>query len=281
MKNYDVLKEFYDAKTWHRIVPYFQPIISIGEDRIVSAEALCRMEMYDGDLIMPDEFIPSLERTGEICDLDWIMIEKTCAFALRMDVEYGVEMNLSVNFSRRHIDEWDAVEHLCSIADSFHMDHERLEIEITEGYLPQNVFLNRMIDRIREKGFTVAVDDFGKGYSSLGLIKAADFDTLKLDKSLIDGDIDNDNTEAVISGILKTSDILDFRVIAEGVENETQMEILTRCGCDLFQGNNFCEPLCEEHFIEIYNSVEGIVDKKNKNREQLEAEFRRFMDSRN
>lgn len=260
----DVLKEYYDAKADHRIVPYFQPVFSVRKGTIVSAEVLCRLKKRNGEIVTPEGFIPTLERTGEICDLDWYMVERACAFALNMDVEYGEEIKVSVNLSRRHVNEWDAVQHLCSIADSYCVDHSRIEIEITEGYKPHDILLIHMINRIREEGFTVAVDDFGKGYSSIGFVKEAGFETIKTDKDLIGGDIYLDNTEALIRGILEISKNIGVRFVAEGVETKDQMEFLLLNGCDYMQGNYFSEPVREENFIQLYKEVAGITGKEKK-----------------
>lgn len=268
MEKIDVMKEYYDAMADNRIVPYFQPIFSIETEDIVSAEVLCRLKQDNGNLILPEGFIPILERTGEICDLDWYMLEKACSLALYMDVEYGERIYLSVNMSRRHVNEWDAVERLCSIVDSYCVDRKRIEIEITEGYRSHDFLLINMIDRIREAGFSVAADDFGKGYSTLSFLKENHVDTIKIDKSFINGNIDHDNTDAILQGILDMSDTLGISTIAEGVETEEQMLFLSHNGCSLMQGNYFSPPQSKEDFIQFYCEFNGCECKSKKKKDK-------------
>lgn len=128
---------------------------------MVSAETLCRIRMKDGSTLTPDRFIPALERTGEICTLDWIMVEKACEMALDITSVKESDFVISVNFSGAHVNEWDSVERLCSIVDSYFLDHDRIEIEITETYRTEDFLLNFMMKRLRSEGFRVAIDDFG------------------------------------------------------------------------------------------------------------------------
>ena len=172
MENIDIMKEYYEAICHDRIKAYYQPVFYLDRNpRVISAEALCRLELKDGTILTPDHFIPGLERTGEICTLDWIMIDKACSMALKINAETRSEIVISVNFSACHVNEWDAVDRLCSIVDSYYLDHDQIEIEITETYKADDFLLTFMMKRLRGEGFHVAVDDFAEGYNSLKLIK--------------------------------------------------------------------------------------------------------------
>ena len=257
MKNIDVMKEYYDALCDDRIKAYFQPVYYIGENsRMVSAEALCRVIMKDGSILTPDQFIPGLERTGEICTLDWIMIDKACAMALDITAETGSDIVISVNFSGAHVSEWDAVDRLCSVVDSYFLDHDQIEIEITETYRADDFLLNFMMKRLRGEGFRVAIDDFGEGYNSLKLIKNADFDTIKIDRSFVQN-TGIDNSGAVIKGIVEMAKNLGVRAIAEGVENPRHAANMVCNGCTFIQGNYLMEPVPEEDFLDFVRSEES------------------------
>ena len=250
-KDTDIMKEFYQAMEQNRIKAYFQPQYTTNGFEIASAEALCRMESKDGSIIMPDHFIKRLEYTKEILPLDWYMVKKACALLSEMRFRKIKYRPVAVNLSRAHAEEWDAAEHLCSIVDSFALEHKLIEVEITETYKTHDIHLEDMVERIRSAGFTVAVDDFGSGYSSLEFIRSIGFDTLKLDRSFIKDDCENHKTKAVIKSIVKMADDLGVRTIVEGVENERQLSYLNCCGCTLLQGDFLGVPMTEERYLTI------------------------------
>ena len=249
MEKIDVMKEYYDAMTNGRIVPYYQPVISLKQKRIVSAEALCRMILPDGMVLSPEGFIPVLERTGEICSLDWYMAEKACETALKLGFYFLEDIRISVNLSRRHVNEWDAVEKLSSIVDSYGLEHSLIEVEITESYKTQDVLVNYMIDRLIEKGFSVAIDDFGKGESTVDFMKKANFNTLKVDKSLISGNVGLNMLISIINNLNRISRKHGTRIIYEGVETPAQENFLLFHDCDLIQGNYNYPPMPENELI--------------------------------
>ena len=255
MNNIDAMKAYYEAKAQGGIVPYFQPIFSLKDDEVVAAETLCRISLPDGGLMTPDQFIPILEKTGEICDLDWYMAERACAMALDINVECDKDIGISFNLSPRHVYEWDAVEHLSAIADRFLVDHSKIEVEITESYDVQDYLLNAMIEGFREEGFSVALDDFGEGYATLGSIREVCFDTLKIDRSMVDGDFINNNSGAVIQSITDLANYLGVRTIGEGAETYEQLLHYIRYGCEFAQGNVLCRPLNEDEFVEYLQNV--------------------------
>ena len=250
----DIMKEFYHALEENRIKPYFQPQYTTNGFDVAACEALCRMELKDGTIIMPEKYIPTLEGTGEICSLDWHILIKVCWFLSRLRF-WGIKpVPVAVNFSSRHSEEWDTAEHLSSIVDSYGIDHELIEVEITETYKPDEYPLQTTIDRIRDKGFSVAIDDFGKGYSSFGLIKNIHFDKVKIDKSFIKDDCEDFKTKAMIESIIKMSERLGAKTVVEGVENAKQLSYLNCCGCDLLQGDYLGEPMKELRFLDLLNT---------------------------
>lgn len=158
---------------------------------------------------------------------------------------------ISVNLSRRHAEEMDAAEHLCSIVDSYALNHDLFEVEITETYDENKNRLKHMIRSIRNKGFRIAVDDFGKGYSSFSFIRDIDFDTLKLDKSFLSKDCSEQSVRAMLSGVVRMGRELKVRTVAEGVENVDQLSYLSLISCDVLQGDLLSEPLPRDKFIDL------------------------------
>ena len=245
----DIMKEFYRAMEQNRIKAYFQPQYTSNGFEIASAEALCRMQSRDGTIIMPDHFIKRLEYTKEICALDWYMVRKACELLSEMRFRRLKYRPVAVNLSRAHAEEWDPAEHLCSIVDSFALEHGLIEIEITETYKTHDILLEDMVEKIRSAGFSVAVDDFGSGYSSFDLIRSIGFDTLKIDRSFIQDDCESFKSKAIIEGIVRMADHLGAKTVVEGVENERQLSYLNCCGSTLIQGDFLGEPMPGEKYL--------------------------------
>lgn len=247
----DIMKEYYKALEQNRIKPYFQPMYTTNGFTIASAEVLCRMILPDGRIALPEEYIQRLEYTGEICSLDWYMVKEACSTLSEMRYRMGRYTPLSVNLSRRHVEEWNTAEHLSSIVDYYSLEHELIEVEITETYNEHDFLLQEMIEQIRGKGFSVAVDDFGSGYSTLGFVRDIEFDTLKIDRSFLRGDIEDKNNKAMIEGIIGLAKKLGTKTVVEGVENAEQLSFLNCCGCNLLQGDYLSEPLPEYKFLDL------------------------------
>ena len=179
------------------------------------------------------------------------MVKKACALLSEMRFRKLKYRPVAVNLSRAHAEEWDAAEHLCSIVDSFALQHELLEVEITETYKTHDILLEDMVEKIRSAGFSVAVDDFGSGYSSFDLIRSISFDTLKIDRSFIQDDCESYRSKAIIEGIVKMADKLGVKTVVEGVENERQLSYLNCCGCKLLQGDFLGKPMSEERYLTL------------------------------
>ena len=252
---------FFDAMIDNRIRVYYQPIFDAEKLDIVSAEALARIEMPDGKLLMPDVFIPDLEESCAITDLDWYVAEKACATLQEISEIRGNDIRISFNFSQQHAYEWDSVERLVNLADKYHIIRDLLEIEFTETYSVDIPLLSSTMESIRDEDISVAVDDFGKGANSLSFIEKVPFDTIKIDKSLI-GSIDDEKRWIIVENIIKMAHSLDAITVAEGVEDVKQLVKLTGCGCDLLQGNYLSEPLSKGQFLSLVtDNVKNVEDR--------------------
>ena len=218
---------------------FYQPVFSASDGRVVSAEALVRWPR-DGDSppIPPAEFIPIAEETGLIDELGMWTLRRACR-----DAAAWPGLKVSVNVSPAQFPNPNFAEAVAAVLKETGFPAERLEIEITETYLvshPEQA--RRAIDAIRRLGVTVALDDFGIGYSSIGYLRSFAFDKLKLDRSLVAG-IDRDpHAQKLVQATVALADALELTVTAEGVETEEEAALLRIAGCDAFQGFLFGRP---------------------------------------
>jgi EAL domain-containing protein (putative c-di-GMP-specific phosphodiesterase class I) len=230
---------------------YFQPKVHALTNKIVGAEALVRWERPDGILVPPAAFVPALEQDEHINALDWYVLGLTCDFIEGRHREGKRVVPISVNFSRWHVKEGDFVEHLCAVVDGHGIPHKLIEVEITESALVNEAAsIGSWIDGVRAAGFTVALDDFGSGLSSLEFIKDISIDVLKIDKSLLNHNCENDRERVVLESIFYFANRLKMTTVAEGVETEAQLGFLRTCDCKLIQGFLYSQPLNARQFAE-------------------------------
>ena len=228
---------------------YLQPKCDFKTGRIVSAEALVRWQHATQGMIRPDWFIPVFEKNGFVVPLDWYMFRQVVQ-ALKKWIDGKLPVvPVGVNFSRLHLDEPDFIGKIVRIADEIGVPPRLLEIELTESVVCGN--LERMkgvIDELHAAGFSVAMDDFGAGYSSLNVLKNLDFDCVKLDKEFLAKGEGNPRQLQVISGLVRMIKELGCHVVAEGVETQEQAKFLASIGCDMAQGFLYSRPLPASEF---------------------------------
>lgn len=231
---------------------FYQPKFDSINGKAVGAEALARWIDADGKVIPPGEFVPLLEETGLITVLDWYMLKEVCAF-LQNELKEGCHVvTVSVNFSRVHTREADYKERLCRIVDSYAVPHELVEVEITESAMATDG--NNIIDfiaQIRDAGFSVSIDDFGSGLSSLNFVKDVPANVIKIDKSLLSGNCESEKERIVLESIFEFAHRLKMITVAEGVETKEQLGFLRTCGCEIIQGFLFAKPMPEEDFRKV------------------------------
>lgn len=236
-----------------QFVPYFQPKYDAQTRRIVGAEALVRWIRPDGTMTPPDRFIGLFEQNRLITKLDRYMFEHICRKLAAMDAPVPI----SVNFSRAHLYNADFPDMLAAIAKKYHISTGLLEIELTEtAFFDQPDELIAAMNRLREMGFLVSIDDFGSGFSSLNLLKNVRFDVVKLDKEFFSDTLENERGQAVVKTVLALADALQMHTVAEGVETSEQFEFLRENGCDMIQGYYFSPPVPEAAFDRLLQSQE-------------------------
>lgn len=230
---------------------YFQPVIDLSNNQICKAEALLRWLHPDRGMVPPLEFIPIAEDIGIINEIgDWVCRE-SIQWKDRWNLKSGTDLQVSVNMSPVQFKApKDAFgQGWLSVIDGPEMQKKNLIVEITESLLlnAESEVLEKLY-RLRDAGVEVAIDDFGTGYSSLSYLKKFDIDYLKIDRSFIKNMEDSPNDLALAEAIIAMAHKLGLKVIAEGVENERQHEILASAGCDFSQGYLYSRPVPPEEF---------------------------------
>lgn len=228
---------------------YYQPKYDATTSRLKSAEALVRWIKPDGTMVLPYLFLPELEKTDAILEVDWFILEEVCAF-LRKMLDEGVRpVPVSVNFSRWHLFEGDVQEHMLLILDKYAIDHGLIVVEITESaMIDEQELMVHMIGRLHEIGVQIAIDDFGSGLSSFSMVANTPADEIKIDRSLLGGNCGDERTRIILESIFQFAHRLNLRTVAEGVETKEQLGFLRTCNCQLVQGFYYDRPLPEDVF---------------------------------
>mgnify|MGYP006075684677 CR=1 FL=1 len=242
-----------------QLVLHYQPKIDFKTGELVGAEALVRWEHPLKGLVPPDVFIPLAEETGLINPLtDWVL--ENVAMQIKLWLDQGHSLILAVNLSVKDLVQEDMHTKLEDLIKRNELPMNVLELEITESTLMDHPELMiQELNKIKQMGITVAVDDFGSGYSSLNYLKKLPVDVLKIDRSFI-SDIESDpNDSAIVAGIIALANNLGMSTVAEGVETEAQRYILQNLGCDSFQGYLVSKPIPPELFAEQFLSTEKVI----------------------
>ena len=251
MEKQSVLSDFKQALENREFVVYYQPKVNIQNRAIYGAEALVRW-IKNGEIVPPANFIPLLEQEGSVISLDYYVLEEVCLW-LKNRMKKGLEpICISVNFSRKHLEEDGLVDHIVSIIDRHGIDPQYIEIELTESEDYQNFeVMTALVEALKVRGIRTSMDDFGTGFSSLNMIKQVDLKMIKIDRSFIPLETEYPGKEKdllMFNYIVNMIKGLDKKTIAEGVETKEQLEYLKNVGCDLVQGYVFDKPLPADAF---------------------------------
>lgn len=242
---------------------YYQPIVDLGSGRLAGFEALVRWRHENRGLVAPYVFIPTAETTGLIIPLGRICMEQACVAQTRFSVAAGIgrpirqDMFVSVNVSGRDFDDTDFVANVVSTLKRTGADPHKLKLEITETMLMQSP--ERAVEALEQcklQGLSIAIDDFGAGYSSLGYLHRLPIDTLKIDRSFVLAMHDDHRSLKIIRSILSMARELDIPVVAEGIETAKDATFLRKMGCAFGQGYHFARPMARdkaERFIDAWS----------------------------
>jgi len=232
------------ALAQNQFVLHYQPILDLREKRIVGVETLVRWQHPERGLIGPDTFIPIAEETGLIVQLgDWVL-RTACEHARALgDMDLQVP-RVAVNLSPRQFQDPSLVAGLRKIFRETAFDPSKLDFEITESLLMDNIdAVNRQLNELTDIGIRLSIDDFGTGYSSLSYLRKLPITNLKIDRSFVDELPENADDAAIVSSIISMAHYLGMKTIAEGVETEAQLKFLQEAGCDIAQGYLISKPL--------------------------------------
>ncbi len=234
-----------------QFVMFFQPQINYDTGKVFGAEALVRWNHPTRGMLPPGEFIPAFEKSGFITEMDRHIWTLACEYIRRWIDMGGVDIpiTVSVNVSRIDIFNPALVDDIVRIAEEHGVPHDKLKLEITESaYMDNPEQLIDMVQAFKAHGFTVEMDDFGSGYSSLNTLKDVPVDILKLDLRFLSGDEHTGRGGNILSSVVRMARWLDMPVIAEGVETAEQAQYLKSIGCELMQGYLFARPMPAESF---------------------------------
>ncbi|MBF2098318.1 MAG: EAL domain-containing protein [Gloeomargaritaceae cyanobacterium C42_A2020_066] len=230
----------------HELCVYYQPIVALGQERVVGFEALVRWQHPERGLVSPGEFIPLAEETGLIVPLGWWVLEAAADQVARWQRQWVSQslLTVSVNLSAQQLTQPDLVDRIQMILATSGLPPQSLRLEITEHTMMTNIEqVGQALERLRQLQVQLNVDDFGTGYSSLALLHNLPIDALKIDRSFTRRLNTDGGTKEIVRSILTLGESLGLDVVAEGVETAEQLAELQALGCPYGQGYLFCRPL--------------------------------------
>jgi len=237
------------AITERQFMMYLQPKYSIAKNEIIGAEALVRWRNPERGMIYPNQFIPIIEENGFIKKVDYYIWAEACRFIKKCE-DAGIQScPVSVNVSRIHLRDDECIQVLSDMIKSNGIPKSLLELEITETADDQQVSMKAL--QLKEEGFTLLMDDFGSGYSSLNILLETPFDVIKLDKKFMENMMDSGKGRLILEQVVSMADKLELGLLAEGVETKEQIDLLQSIGCDQVQGYYYAKPMPEEEFFEL------------------------------
>lgn len=241
---------FESALEHHEFVVTLQPKVRLSDERIGGAEALVRWVHPQQGMIYPGEFIPLFEQNGRICRLDLYIFEEVCRTLHAWQQAGKPLFPVSVNLSRQHFSDPHFLDTYVEIATRYEIPRDMLELELTESIFFDDQGIENTKQQIKEMhrlGFRCSLDDFGSGYSSLGLLVEFDIDVIKLDRRFF-LDISNAKSRDVICLDRGTGHRIGLSTVAEGIETQEQLDLLKGIGCDMVQGYIYSKPLSVAEF---------------------------------
>ncbi len=229
----------------------YQPKIDLNTFEIAGAEALVRWTTNSGDTIRPDEFIEVFEENGFIYELDCYVLAKACKF-IKEHKHISYMPKIAINISGHSLLKPNIRQTLTRILNEHNVGKHQIELEIAEGFLVgEKSIVESKLKDLRDNGFTLTMDDFGSGASSLSKLRGIKIDIIKLDKEFLNYGLTETRGTIIIGNIIKLSKNLLMQIVAEGVETKDHLHILKYLKCDMAQGYYFEKPLNEQDFVNI------------------------------
>ncbi len=235
-------------------IPFYQAKVNAGNGKVVGMEALARWIRPDGTIVSPADFIPLAEELNLIHEVDALIIKQAVSDMAIWEKAGHTDLVVSANISAKELDTPEFAESIVKILQDNNVPREKLELEITESLLMEDVEKNAgVLNNLCSSGISCSIDDFGTGYSSLSYLKKLPITTLKIDRSFINDILSDNNDLAIVCAIISMARHMGLKIVAEGVEDAEQVELLTREGCDIIQGYFYSKPLSRSEFLEFLN----------------------------
>jgi diguanylate cyclase (GGDEF)-like protein/PAS domain S-box-containing protein len=234
------------------LLVHYQPKYNLETGEVFGAEALVRWELPDRGLILPSDFIPLAEETSLIIEIGEWVLDKVCEDFRVWQRSVGSPGRVSVNLSLKQLRQLNFIKRIGSILRSHEVSPTSLELEITETTLMENPERTiKLLEQLYGLGLHLAIDDFGTGYSSLSALQQFPISTLKIDRSFVRDVISNPDDATIVDTIVQMGRNLNMDVVAEGVEDEAQLNFLRKLGCTYAQGLLFGDPMSADNYLEL------------------------------
>jgi len=257
----DFADRFHEALGNGGIRAWFQPVFRSLTQQIMGAEALARWFDPDGNMLSPADFIPQLEQGGLIFELDMEILRQACALYDELRARGTPLSRVSVNLSRLDFAREDLFEQVCSVLHAYSVPPEAVSLEITESVMLEDTdAFEKVFNRFSDAGFSVWLDDFGSGYSSLNVLQNYPFDVIKFDMLFLRKM--SAKGKNMLASLISMAKTLGIHTLTEGVETNEQREFLLDIGCEAQQGFYYARPLSREALIEQIDRKPGILEKK-------------------
>ncbi len=243
----------------NHFVTYYQAKVDIRSEKVVGAEALVRFldPTADGQVRSPGFFIPYYEQTGRVTEIDFFVLECVCRMIQRRRMEGKPVVTVSCNFSRMHFIKPDFPERFEEVLERYQVPKELIEVEMTETIVVEELqqqMVRQTIEMLRSKGVRLSIDDFGSGYSSLGIFEQIPASVIKLDRSFLLNRQDRSRQVTIMKGIVNLAAELEAQIVCEGVETDNDVELMREIGAYVAQGYRYAKPVPEEVFEERLDS---------------------------
>lgn len=233
-------------------VLYYQPKYDVIKNNVMGFESLIRWKKSNGDMVPPGEFLEVAEKSGLIIEIGKIVFRKACEFSSKLEKLGLLGYKISVNISSKEISQKEFLEDIKEVIIETDIKKSNLEVEITESMIMEDFEVSmKKLEELKAEGIGLAMDDFGKGFSSLSYLRHLPIDVLKIDKSFIDNITKDQKDLSIARKIIELSKILGLKVVAEGIETPAQFKLLKEMECDYIQGYFISRPLEEKDAISL------------------------------
>lgn len=258
VKEQRIVNSMKSALDGNEFVLYLQPKYGLQENTIEGAEVLVRWLSPSRGMVSPGEFIPIFERNGFIIKLDYYVWEKTCQLIAKWLKEGRNPEPVSVNISRVSLYNPRLVEIICGLVEKYQISPRLLQLELTESAYTNNPqAIREMMEKFQKAGFSILMDDFGSGYSSLNVLKDIAVDILKIDMKFLSDTDKQGRSENILASVVRMAKWLNMPVVAEGVERREQVDFLRSIGCEYVQGYYFAKPMPVKEYEELAFKNDG------------------------